>query len=316
MSGHPSPWSLLAALLVGLGLGCAPRAWADLLRATVRDALQPGQRLARQAEDWCLQAWNRTAAPGPGITASLSAPQHDFISQARLQQLEAEVALLRNRLQQATHQLQSGQPPRTTAPLILHELTEARVLGTETVQHFTAIRSPLLSVGVQQGITESDLVLAAHLPHLDLGRDARLQPDQVVLAGRTLVGRISQVGKYSSTFLPITDEKFRGLAQLARRAELGFELGASGILEGAGSHGCRLNFIQSTEPVSVGDSVYSAPRDGSEPGPFLYGKVVSAKLLPGAPHWTIEVAPATDLSQLREVQVVSPRINSARLAAH
>jgi cell shape-determining protein MreC len=126
------------------------------------------------------------------------------------------------------------------------------------------------------------------------------------------VGKIGQVGRWTSTVIPLTDPAFRGRAQLVRSSPRGLVLGAEGVVAGDEQGHCRLQLIPATEPVGVGDDVYTSIRESGLPIPMYYGRVVEAHLPEGATHWEIRVQPAETLHEARAVQVLRSILNTAR----
>ena len=161
----------------------------------------------------------------------------------------------------------------------------------------------MLERGAVDGVRESTLVLEDNRSLLDQGADAGLAPGQPVYSGRNVVGKIAVVGRWTSTVCPVTDPEFRGLAQLARSSGNRLLFGPQAILVGCGERLCRLTLIPATEPVSVGDEVYTGQRDAALPYPLYYGKVVSALIKPGALHWEIRVQPAVQRIAAPTVQI-------------
>ena len=72
-------------------------------------------------------------------------------------------------------------------------------------------------------------------PRLDQGSEAGVEPELDVLIGRCVVGRIASVGHWTSALEPITDPRYRGLAQIIRPSDQGGSFGAEGILVGQGT---------------------------------------------------------------------------------
>ena len=117
-------------------------------------------------------------------------------------------------------------------------------------------RKHFLDVGANDGIAESALVLEGTQPLVDLGSDADVSPGDAVYAGRIVIGKIAEVGRYSSTLRLVTDPGYSGRARLARRNDRGaLVFGAEGTLTADGSELCRLKHI--TDPVNVGDEVFT-----------------------------------------------------------
>ena len=143
-----------------------------------------------------------------------------------------------------------------------------------------------------------------------------LADGQPVYSGRSIIGKIAVAGRWTSTVRPVTDREFRGLAQLARKTRGGLIFGSQAILEGSGSPLCRLTLVPVTEPVNIGDEVYTGRRDATLPYPLYYGKVVSAKIPPGAAHWEIKVEPAVGKIKAQRVQVLTKKMNPLRQLAN
>ncbi|MBI3865962.1 MAG: hypothetical protein HY290_29145 [Planctomycetia bacterium] len=201
-----------------------------------------------------------------------------------------------------------GQPP-----LAMAQLVEARVMGEETALLWRG--KQLLSSGSRQGIVESALVLDSARPLVDLGSDAELAPGDSVYAGRIVIGKIADVGRYSSTLRLVTDPGYRGRARLARRTARGYlAQGTEGTLIGDGSEFCRLKHV--TDPVNVGDEVFTGGADGLLPAPMYYGRVIRAELEPGAQEWSVWVKPAAALERLETVLVLRRTIHPDRILAN
>jgi cell shape-determining protein MreC len=159
------------------------------------------------------------------------------------------------------------------------------------------------------------LVLDSNVALLDQGTDSGLAPDLPVFAGSCVIGKLQHVGRWSSTWLPLTDKRFRGRARLARLTSAGLVFKGEGVLVGNGKEGCVLTKISSTEePVSEGDEVFSLETPGGFETPLFYGTVTRAELAAGATHWEIDVRPAVDPRVARAVCVVRPQVNPKRLA--
>lgn len=298
----------IAAVAIGL-LAFSDRA-AQPIRTHLRDGLQPGltalDRAVHSTRD-AVADWSSDS------TAVGDAHVEDSASRTQLsiRQLAAANARL---TEQLANDAESGTSPyrgATSPPLVLTGLVEARVLGKETA---AAWRSGwLLNRGTKRGVEESALVVGDEAPLLDVGRDTKLEPGFSVFAGRTVVGRIRAAGRWSSTLELLTSAGFRGHAQLIRKTDAGYAFGATGVIEGTGTGGCKLKMIASAEPVEIGDSVYTVSNGGDFPFPMYYGRVTAAKLHATATHWDIDVEPAARNMRLRVVQVLRKRLNPLRV---
>lgn len=301
---------------VGTGLWFAPPEMAYEIRGVVRDSLGPGQQglqVVSDRVDATIQAWRS------GI---------DRTDRARYESMEREAALwrgralkwqvrsaeLRRRLEEEGEACDGPFAAATSQPLLVNRLIEARVLGA-TRPDLERRLQPIINRGSRHEIDADDLVLADDRPHLDQGADAGLEPDNLVLSGMRVVGRLQEVGRWTSTVQLLTDKEFRGSAQLVRDGADGPVFGAEGILAGNGDGTCRLELVASLAPVSVGDTVFLPSHRTRLPGSICYGRVVEAALTEGAPYWSIRVAPYADAEYGDHLRVLVEAPNPRRLAA-
>jgi cell shape-determining protein MreC len=170
-----------------------------------------------------------------------------------------------------------------------------------------------LGAGRSQGLAESDVVLDESLPHLDRGSEAGVEPELDVLIGRCVVGRIASVGRWTSALEPITDARYRGLAQIIRPSDQGGSFGAEGILVGQGTELLKLSEVPTTQSVRVGDEVYTSDRDRRFPVPLYYGRVV--RVQEAGRNWDISVRPAVRVSDLKTVAVLKSNRPAGRTLA-
>jgi len=316
-SSRPSRWfdaNWLVLLLVcaaGLGLIAAPPRVTEPVRLSVRDSIVPGWKLIQTVTQRARQLVpSVSTVDRSDEVLALNSDLVEWKQTAR--QLQIQNALLHEQLERVRRE--GAAPYRATAgkPLLIPELLSASLLGGRPL---TLWRSGvLIDLGRRGGVAESALVLEDKRRLIDQGRDVGVVSEQPVYAGRCVMGRVAHVGQFSSTLLPVTDRSYRAGARIIRRTEQGYRFGAKGVLEGTGKSLCRLKFIDAAEPISVGDDVYTAGRDGTLPYPLYYGKIVRAELPPGALKWVIDVRPAADLSRQRTVQILRIRVNPLRVA--
>jgi cell shape-determining protein MreC len=298
--------------MIGVGLGVAPAHISDQVRGGVRDALRPGHRASLAVSRWTHSVWHRFRAPT--AQEELARVRDELRAwQRRCLSLEVQQADL---VQQATDarrgasalfEAEGGQP------LFLPQLLQAEVLGSER-DLLRARLGRLLDQGTDEKIMIDDLVLTDDAPHLDQGEQAGVRSDMPVLAGRRVVGRIKQVARWTSTLQLVTDREFRGPAQLIRESPQGPVYGAQGVVAGNGDATCRLEHIAATEPVSVGDFVYTIRRQYALPEPVCYGRVVAAELSDVAAHWSITVEPMLGEDPLASVQILRELPNPERFS--
>ena len=89
-------------------------------------------------------------------------------------------------------------------------------------------------------------------------------------------------------------------------------LGRKGFWRGPASRWPGVRHVDVTEPVAVGDAVYTASGQGILPQPLLYGFVVRVQRPVGAAHWEIWMKPALD-SEPESVVVLRTQLNPARV---
>jgi len=226
--------------------------------------------------------------------------------------LELQVAALRDEVAKLARQQRLTPGAASPAPLVTPRLMAARILGEETAALWRGRK--LLSVGAGGGIIESALVLDNTRPIVDLGEDADLSPGDAAYAGRIVIGKIAEVGRFSSTLRLVTDPGYSGRARLFHRTSQGLLSGAEGTIVGDGSDLCRLRRIN--DPVNVGDEVFTGGADGALPLPMYYGKVVRAELEAGATEWTVWVRPAAIDERLETVLILKRDVNRDRILAN
>jgi cell shape-determining protein MreC len=317
-SSVPGSHFRLAALLcaLALGLGFLPEGQVAKVRTHLLDALKPGLDGLRAA----LVRWQRVkdtyAFSWPRFSSDENAEEASRLQaellywRHRCRQWEIETARLHQKMEELKRVGPSPYPTRAGKPLLDVELLEAAVLDRENESLWRSNR--LIDRGQGDGISEADLVLEGTGPVIDQGQDEDLQPGHPVYAGRSVVGRLAHVGKYVSTIQKVTDENYRGFAQLIRRTETGFVFGAEGVLEGQGQDLCLLKYVPGTLPVEVGDEVYTGDHDGAQPYPMYYGRVVRAELNPGDQEWTIWVEPAITTLKTPTVTVLRTQLDASR----
>ncbi len=131
-------------------------------------------------------------------------------------------------------------------------------------------------------------------------------------AGRCLVGRIVEAGRWTSSLQLITDPDFRSKAVVAVGGATA-QFSQPFLLEGTGNGECRLVQVPASLRVFEGDAVYTVPGDKAIDVPMLLGHVVSIVQTDGALSQDIVVHPATDPASVRAVQIVTTKLNPLRI---
>lgn len=313
-----SKFITITCCLVALGLGFAPSNVQSWVRSVVRDGLSPGVQLASETRELVASEMKRRLLGDD--ERALSEQISNFKSEiANLEQQLRRERLIVQRTQRkqllALQRHDESHRPIDPPPLIVPQVVQASVLGEELASIWRSTGGKVLDRGRSNGLTETALVLESNVALLDQGADSGLAPDLPVFAGSCVIGKLQHVGRWSSTWLPLTDKRFRGRARLARLTTAGLVFKGEGVLVGNGKDRCLLTKISSTEePVGEGDEVFSLETPGGFETPLFYGTVTRAELAAGATHWEIEVRPAVDPRVARSVCVVRPQVNPKRLA--
>jgi cell shape-determining protein MreC len=219
--------------------------------------------------------------------------------------LAAELALLRSRTAEGEHR-------QSDARLLVAGCIPARVLGRQARDFLAG--DGILDVGSRAGVRGEALVVGGPKSFLDQGANRRLESEELVLAQGRVWGKIVEVGPQTSTVRTPCEPGFRDLVRLGVASADGRppRLGPQGLLEGTGEPLARVRRVDVTEPVAVGDAVYTASGQGVLPAPLLYGFVVRVQRPVGAAHWEIWMKPALDCEP-ESVVVLRTEINPARI---
>lgn len=300
---------LCTAAMLSLAVGAfAADQYGSLtpVRMTLHSLLSPGRFVLAAMANRPKPAATQPSAEPPDELADLQ----NALLQNELQrrQLVIENAQLRNELtatkQQTNAQIVSG------GALINFVLTPARVLShSGTPQQ---LRDLFIDAGTERGLQPSQLVVEGPGILIDQGHQQQVLPDQPVISGLAVAGRVVQTADWVSLIQPITDVDYSAGVQLVNHGSNGSSFAAKGLLEGTGDDLCRIRGVPHTAAVSAGDEVYSSDMNGVQGPPLYFGTVVRAEFSAGG-EWEIQVRPAINLSQLREVAVVRPQLNSSRL---
>lgn len=295
-------WGLAAAGIF------TPKKYTDPVRTAIIDALGPGRTAAVVVTDTARDTLARFRAPVTDDKLTAALAQVDALQSQQRQQWADSISAI-----QQISAIEMVGPPLPSAteyePLLSAGLVTARILGRDP----DVLRrrfGRILSRGSSAEIAIDDLVLA-NLPHLDQGADAGIEAGQPAISGRVVVGRVEQVGRWTSTLQLVTDPDYRGSAQIVRPSRTRPVLGPVGFIQGNGNGTCQLKLVPKEQPVSIGDYVYSRQQDADQPAPVYYGRVIEAE--PGADHWSIVVEPAFDAALLADVQVLKVSLSAQRV---
>lgn len=328
---HRGLLSVLLTLGCACGLLVAPTAVTQRVRMVLCDAVAPGSRWFNHAHDWTgrqIASVRQAFAKWSGRTDStVAATQPDAAvasaaSTAEKLQLEAQIAALRAELAAAREGESRLLQRESSVPLVKTIAMAARVLGADQEQ-WRGLADRLVDAGSASGLAEGDLVLQpaatpadveAHDLVLDQGSVSGIVGDAPVVAGGYLLGRIRHAGRLTSTVQPLTDPEFRIGARLVRMTPEGPMFGAVGVFAGSSGPMGQLNLVANTEPVTVGDRVYTHESVAGELLLVYIGTVANAEAPPGEPHWKITVNHGIT-APLTRVDILKTELHPQRLAA-
>jgi rod shape-determining protein MreC len=129
---------------------------------------------------------------------------------------------------------------------------------------------------------------------IDKGMTSGIKQNKAVLSTEGLVGRVVEVGRYSSKILLITDPNSK-VGVLVQRNRQG------GILVGRPDGRCKMVYIALDSDVAPGDKIMTAGFGSIFPKDILVGQVVKVDKEPGRLYKYAIVKTSTELSRLEEV---------------
>ena len=267
------------------------------IRLVFRDGTTPALRAAGSVGSavavWDWNRWPWSVA----VPEQNPAGHSDGVAEQSIRRLELENAAWRER--------QSRSPD--TGVAISEQGADSRLVTADVI----AEESPgalaggmILNAGLSDGVEAGRPVVLG--TRLNRGSEGGLVAGAEIVAGGTVLGRISEVGRWTSTVLPVTSLQFRAHVRTARAGAGGTSFVAQAILEGDGTPTCLLRYLAPSSRVEVGDAVYTHDPTGLMPAPLYFGKIESATLQPGATEWDVRVRPDRELSAAQAVTVVQP----------
>lgn len=300
-------WGANLALILWLGLASTmlilPAEQKEKAQSLLRDAVVPGLVCVEGIRNLLSSATSQADQP----------EQESDISPTALEtqnRLLREIAALKDQLDREKRQRWQA---LRTASLFQPELVTARELISAQQERWQ--NSRWIDAGSKKSVSEESWVLKSELPLLDVGSDYKLEEDLLLLSGRQVLGQIDQVGRWSSTYRPLTHDQFRCPALVMNRQTGLRNEQSAGSLHGTGQPHCELKYIENTHPVNVGDLVVLADPERRFDSPLILGTVSSARVLSNSPFWEIEVAPAQNSEPTRQVYVLTERLNASRLGS-
>ncbi len=198
-----SVWLPSLLCLAGIVLAAAPKQSWSAFRKHFRDALRPGQTAVTEL----TQRLQRSQAPenaSPELVAELDAARQKLqVIELREQSLLAESATLQERVKQLETGLRIPKANQSSQPLIVHELIGATVLSQDAATRLR--RQAVIAAGQTDDVDPRTYILDGEQPLLDHGESTGVEAGQKVIRGRNVVGRIGDVGVWTSSVRLIID---------------------------------------------------------------------------------------------------------------
>ena len=134
---------------------------------------------------------------------------------------------------------------------------------------------------------------------IDVGTEAGVERDTIVVNGDGVIGRVIETSKGTSTVLSIADETNK----------IGFEVGSAeqkyiGVCEGNGNGGMVGEIMDEEATVEVGSPVVTSGLGGIYPQGLLIGKVTVEEHSDENQLLSVEIEPAVYLKGLKKVALL------------
>ncbi|NBB95519.1 MAG: hypothetical protein GVY16_07235 [Planctomycetes bacterium] len=306
---------LVACVLALAGPGVAAR-----LRSTVHWALAP----LGDAGMYLTTAVKSRAVDRPDLTAGQAA---ELVAENR--RLRGMVTTQREWLRRIHGQLQGGRQafdrvfsraygPDADVPV---RLVPARVVAGDSMPYGW---SRLVQAGDRDGV-EADMLATQRLLLTD--RQKQLPDNLAALSGAALVGRVVETGAFTARLQLVTDEAFASRAHIGRvidpqhprqvqmrarmvplTARINYPVEAYVRGDGRGQLVCEP--LAASHNVQPGDILQTRGDEAMLPAAVVIGRVTDVSNDPEHPGMVlVRVEPLADLSALREVYLVVPRIS-------
>jgi rod shape-determining protein MreC len=185
---------------------------------------------------------------------------------------------------------------RGEAELLKRRVEESRLLLEENdrLKDLIAFRKTVPYSTIPAEVIGRDPSNWSNSVIIDKGAAGGIRQNRAVLSTRGLVGRVVEVGRYSSRILLITDPNSRVGVVVQRNRQ-------GGMLTGGPDGRCRMIYIALDSDVAKGDSVVTAGYGTIYPRGIIVGSVSEVGREPGRLYKYAVVAPAQEMSRLEEV---------------
>lgn len=246
---------LVAAAFALLGLGRVDSPWAGRLRAGLLDAIAP--------------VAHGLSLPGRAVSDWFASVKDTGQLQRQNAELKAEIDRLRLRLTALDELARENREFRNLLGVKLAD--EGRHIAARVIADPGGpyVRTVLIRAGQREGVRKGRAVVTAE----------------------GLVGRVTEVGEFTSRVLLITDVN-------ARTAVLIGNTGERAIMSGANADLPRLLHVARTAGIVKGDRVVTSGHDGILPPGLPVGEVAEIGV------GTVRIRPFVDMQSLGYVRVI------------
>lgn len=176
----------------------------------------------------------------------------------------------------------------------LHQLRGIRKLADR--DYLSALTGPALFNYIPASVIHKNIRFFSDTVIVNQGTLAGVFPNQPVITGEGLVGRVIASNPLASEVELIIDP-------LASAGVLLEDSRLQCVVRGSDSTLLNLEFISVSEPVRIGEMIYTSGTDGIYPKELPVGTVVSKQ--EGRVYQEIRVKPSTDFSRLEEVLIIT-----------
>lgn len=185
---------------------------------------------------------------------------------------------------------------RQRVDLLNRKLEESRMLQAENqrLKEILGFKEAIPHASVPSEVIGRDPTNWSNSLIIDKGAAQGVRQGRAVISMKGLVGRVLEVGKYSSKILLITDPNSKVGTVIQRNRQ-------GGILVGRPDGKCKMIYIALDSDVSNGDKVITAGFGTIFPKGILIGEVIEVGKEPGRLYKYAIVRPSQDMSKLEEV---------------
>jgi len=185
---------------------------------------------------------------------------------------------------------------RARIVFLSRKLEEARVVSEENdrLKEILNFRKNVPYTTIPARVIGRDPTNWSNSIIIDKGFMHGVRQNKAVVSVHGLVGRVLEVGRYSSKILLITDPNSKVGVIITKNRD-------GGILAGNSSGRCKMIYIALDSDVAPGDKIMTAGFGSTFPRDILVGEVAGIGKEPGRLYKYAVIKPAQDMSKLEEV---------------